>query len=334
MSRNRPNEELAADHDSFLDIVANIVGILIILVMVVSVRAKNAPVETSEVSEPPVDMSVPNATYAGLRQHVARLAVESQQVDHLLAARQQERQSMALMLAASEQELGAQRAKLNERDREFFDLQNELDEARNSLEKVELERIRAAGIEPEIVQVESLPTPISKTVFDKEMHFQLRAGRVAFAPIEDLFEEARQQARQKVWKLDGLPEATETVGPKGGFRMRYTLEKLELPASVRAETGHTGFMIRSKLWELIPTDSSLGEPLETALQPGSQFRRALASMDPKMSTITLWTYPDSFDMFRQLKKELFRLGFATAARPLPAGVRIAGSPNGSRSTAQ
>ena len=41
MTRRSPRENDQPGHDSFLDIVSNIVGILIILVMVTGVRAKN-----------------------------------------------------------------------------------------------------------------------------------------------------------------------------------------------------------------------------------------------------------------------------------------------------
>ena len=55
---------------------------------------------------------------------------------------------------------------------------------------------------------------------------------------------------------------------------------------------------------------------------------------PRDTTITLWVYPDSFDLYRQLKEELHNLGFATAGRPLPEGVLIGGSSDGTRSSAQ
>ena len=93
-------------------------------------------------------------------------------------------------------------------------------------------------------------------------------------------------------------------------------------------------MIRSKLWELIPTSAQLGESLQDAIAEGSRLNARLARLDPESTTITLWTYPDSFEAYATLKQELHRLGFDAAARPLPRGVRIAGSPNGSRSTAQ
>jgi hypothetical protein len=98
--------------------------------------------------------------------------------------------------------------------------------------------------------------------------------------------------------------------------------------------GRSGYVIRSKKWELIPAQSGLGEPVATALTSQSQFNAVLAKFDPKQTTVTLWTYPESFGDYRKIKEELFRRGFATAGRPLPEGMPIGGSPNGTRSSAQ
>jgi hypothetical protein len=60
----------------------------------------------------------------------------------------------------------------------------------------------------------------------------------------------------------------------------------------------------------------------------------LASRKPRETVVTVWVYPDSFEKFRQLKAQLFAEGFLCAARPLPEGVRIGASPQGTRSSAQ
>ena len=87
-------------------------------------------------------------------------------------------------------------------------------------------------------------------------------------------------------------------------------------------------------WTLIPASGYLGEPVEAALSPGSLFLEILAGRRPHSTTVTIWTYPDSFAEFRRIKAELFTRGFATAGRPLPDSVPISGSPHGSRSAAQ
>ena len=86
--------------------------------------------------------------------------------------------------------------------------------------------------------------------------------------------------------------------------------------------------------ELIPDSDDLGEPLRLALDQGSEFRQKLAKILPGRTTITIWVYPDGFDAFREIRKELYRLGYMIAARPLPTGRPITGSPEGSKSAAE
>ena len=63
MTRRRDEAIDAPGTDSFLDVVANLVGILIILVMVIGVRARDAMVEAQAVQETPA--ALPAADVAG-----------------------------------------------------------------------------------------------------------------------------------------------------------------------------------------------------------------------------------------------------------------------------
>jgi len=85
---------------------------------------------------------------------------------------------------------------------------------------------------------------------------------------------------------------------------------------------------------LVPLSQDLGEPADMALAEDSDFRRALRQFRPGRHTVTIWLYGDSFAAFRQVRQELYRLGYAVAARPLPADTPIGGSPEGSKSAAQ
>jgi len=84
----------------------------------------------------------------------------------------------------------------------------------------------------------------------------------------------------------------------------------------------------------LPVADQLGEPLDVAMQEGSMFRHALAKLRPGRHTVTIWVYPDSFEEFRKVQKELYAIGFSVAARPLSHGTPISGSPQGSKSAAQ
>ena len=84
----------------------------------------------------------------------------------------------------------------------------------------------------------------------------------------------------------------------------------------------------------MPVSDDLGELVKTALQPNSQFQARLGIEDPQNTTITVWVYPDSFEQFHSLKSQLYKQGFLTAARPMPAGRLMGGSPRGTRSAAE
>ncbi|MFP6659051.1 MAG: hypothetical protein VB853_12795 [Pirellulales bacterium] len=333
-SRRGDAESAGQDHDSFLDIVANIVGILIILVMVVTVRAKDAPlpiVENESVQTTQVDLAAPSSKLKMLGAVVEDSAAEIRNLDRVLVTRAAERDAMSTVVVAEENKIAQRREELDSERRAVFDIQRRMNDAQIRLAKLELQRIHLAGTETSTVQIESLPTPLSRTVLGDEVHFQLRGKRLAHIPLKQLVDEARSQLRHKLWKLDGLPEVTEIVGPREGFRIRYTLEKRSIYDAVN---DRGGYEIRAKYWEAIPVTGQLGEPVEAAFAPHSKFRRILSGINVRDDTITVWTYPDSFDEFRRLKKELYSLGFSVAGRPLPEGVPIAGSPSGSRSAAQ
>ena len=108
--------------------------------------------------------------------------------------------------------------------------------------------------------------------------------------------------------------------------MRYMIERV-------GSTGQ-GTLVGVTQWQLLPSAPRMGETLEEALQSPSEFTLGLAGHSPRDTTITLWVYPDSFEAYRTLKKELYRAGYATAGRPLPDGVLIGASPMGTKSAAQ
>jgi len=241
---------------------------------------------------------------------------------------------LATAVSALEQRIQSRRRKLDARSEEQFDLARRLSEARFHLEELSRQRAQAETAPTEPTVVESYPTPLSRTVDGREAHFQLRSSLVRFIPLEKLLEEFTSDARRQAYKLLDQPELTGTIGPEGGFRLRYTLERVDLSPEMAAATGRGGSLVRLRRWTLIPASAQLGETVETALLEGSEFRKALSKLRPRRTTITIWTYPDSFAAFRRLKKELYHLGFSTAGRPLPHGTPISGSPEGTKSAEQ
>ncbi len=336
----RPTREDTATpgHDSFLDIVANIVGILIILVIVAGLRARNATVEAASsdrgiLAEIKV-LRQEQSTAESMRRDILGAAARIQDLTRERMVRQLERDFVATAVAARQHEIESRRSRLDAESQAAYDLRLQLSEAKWQLEELRDQRAAVGSAEAAPIRIASYPTPLSKTVDGREAHFQLRAGRVVFIPLDDLLDSFKREARENAYKLLNRRELTDTVGPEGGFRLRYTLERQEVTEETARGTVRTGSFARLSRWTLTADSSQLGEPVEAALAEGSRFRQALSQFDAKRATVTIWTYPDSFTEFRQLKKELYNLGFAAAGRPLPHGVPIGGSPQGSKSAAE
>ena len=336
MPRSSRQNADAPSHDSFLDIVANMVGILIILVMVVGVRAKNAPVaaipggdaqQTQELEED-------RAVEESLRGEALGAAAEIRKLEQETLLQRRSRGAMAVLVSGLEDKIRVRREQMNAEQQELFDLGRSVSQSRFQLEELDRQRARAENTQPETIVIESYPTPLSKTVSGREAHFQLRGGRIALIPLETLVQRLKQSVERQKYKLLNQTELTDTVGPLGGFRLRYTLDRYDVSAEMAVMTGRSGSYARLRRWTLIPLSSRLGETVEMALAEGSEFRRTVSKLRPGQTAITIWVYQDSFASFRRIKKELYLLGFSVAARPLPQGTPISGSPEGSKSAAQ
>jgi hypothetical protein len=177
-------------------------------------------------------------------------------------------------------------------------------------------------------------SPVARPVADDEYHFELRHGRITFIDLDKLMKLTRSDAQMRVRMSDRAGVVSSKVGPVGAFSLAY-----ELAPSVASDL--EGLIERRAIrhyelagWELIPESDLRGETYEAARQPISEFTMALNRINPNRATITLWIYPDSFGIYRRLRDDLTRRGFSIAARPLPAGLSIRGSPMGSQSAAQ
>ncbi|MGD0656014.1 MAG: hypothetical protein ABSA16_16890 [Thermoguttaceae bacterium] len=325
----------AVNPDSFLDIVASVVSIMIIMVVMEGSRIKNAPVQAAIRGDPlTAELEKDAREEQSLEGDILNSAEEIERLNREAATRSVQRDMLATTVSALEQKIESHRRQLDEQKRQRFDLARSLSESRFELDELAKARQQAETAESAPIVLENYPTPISRAVDSNEAHFQLSGGSIIHIPLQELLDQFQTDAQRKVYKLRELPEITETIGPVDGFRLKYTLERHDMtPEEVKA-TGRMGSYVELKKWTLIPVVDALGEPSEAALGEGSAFRKALSKLRPGQHTVTIWTYEDSFDAFRQIRKELYRLGFTTAARPLPLGRPITGSPEGSKSAAQ
>ena len=326
--------------DSFLDIVANLVGILIILVMVIGVNAKDAMLDVAPTDEPSPIAMPPAIDVEGARAAAAAVESDIHQIDAKIkrqefdiAFRRAERERVQLIVQAAEEQLAERREQLASDERERFDARSDIVKTEAELNQIADQIASLQTAEAPVGVVEHLPTPMAKTVFGRELHVSLRRGKLTVIPCDELVAQLKEDAPRRARRLQDRDEITETLGPVGGFWMKYTLVRKRQAVSTRFGVS-VQHGIELDHFVLLPVADDLGEELPLAVTPGSDFRAVLDSHDPSSTTITVWTYPDSYEEFRALKQSLYSKGYLLASRPLPEGFPIGGSPNGLRSAAQ
>ena len=331
MARPKHEEDLTAGQDSFLDVITNIVGILIILVMVVGGRVGQmglnaAPKAAARAAELESELGRMEKELATAEGEIAELAAQGQSITLATAAAADAQMRLATAAAAVKVEVedrkrgvDASRARAAESAARKKDLEVEI-------EKCTLELEGLVHLPAQTKEVLAYPTPIGRTVTGDELHFRLDGGRIAYIPLTELFELAKAQTQRKGGSIASMSNRIETVGPVQGFSLDYVIE-----AKIDQARGQV--LIRSREWVVRPMAGHTGESVEEALRADSKLFRVLASVTPD-TTVTLWTYPDSFAAFRALREELHRRGLPTAGRPLPDGAPIGGSADGSKSVVQ
>ena len=195
----------------------------------------------------------------------------------------------------------------------------------------------------ELAALERVPVPKAQAILAKsavakptdgaEFHFEVRRNRVAFIDLDRLTDMVKADARSKL--RGGIPRGRVggTVGPAGSFSLRYEMGRT-VPDALAELLDAREASYNLLGWEVVPGGPNRGEPLEATRSPSSSYARAVHRLVPGRDTITMWIYPDGFALYRQLRDELHARGFLVAARPLPEGLTIKGSPSGSLSAGQ
>jgi chorismate mutase len=337
MRRPRIDDDRSAGQDSFLDVVTNIVGILIILVMVIGAQVRqlvltpppapaDATAATAEAERLAAEIETLGATVASAESEIEELQFQIKSVAVEAAAAAQGRVEIATLVAAAKHELGQMKAAADsarvtaaERTARRQRLAAEIHQCRLETEGV----VHAAATTEEVL---AYPTPIGRTVNGDEIHFRLAEGRIAYVPLEELFELAKTHTRRNSDSLQDLAARIVTVGPTRDFNLDYVVE-------TKIDRARGQVLVRSREWVVRPVHPGVGETFTAALETGSRFRAVLGGVKPD-TTVTLWCYPDSFEGYRAIRAELHRLGVPTAGRPLPDGAPIGGSTEGSKSVVQ
>lgn len=297
-----------------------------------------APVEESP-DEPPAEVAAVPAPPPLDRVAVAQAeaSLDSASRDRARAEARAEAAKRRLEAAASEAALEASRArKLGFRVHDPS-AQIARASARGGFLKAERDRLKS-----EVASLRSLPLPKATTILSKnpvsqpaggdEFHFELRRQRVSYVNLNRLLELAKSDAQVRIRMVDRRGMISSEVGPVGSFSLAYVLGRAQPGIDELMERNSIRFDLRG--WEVIPASEKRGETFEATRNPISQYSMAIKRLTPGRSVVTMWVYPDSFRLFRQLRDELNAHGFSVAGRPLPEGMTIRGSPMGSVSATQ
>lgn len=338
MRRGAKTEVEAPGQDSFLDVVCNLVGILIVLVMLIAAQAKRgmiaaatAPPADTVAAEYEKDAKEAEHTAAAIEASVRDLQTRIDRQNLEAASRQAERDQYQLLVTVAEQRLAEHREQLSARDRERYDLERQLVQSKGDLERMQALQVSLTRKKPQVL--EHLPTPMARTVFGTEIHFRLLGHRLAYVPWDEVLERMKADAPRHVNKLKDTPRMEFSLPVIAGFGSRYVLRRAEVEVETRIGTARQSGVELEQVY-MVDVEQNLGQPMSEVFSPSSELFSRLSGTKPQNTTITIWVYPDSFDDYRSLKSELFKRGFLTAARPMPMGEPIAGSPSGSRSSAE
>jgi hypothetical protein len=194
-----------------------------------------------------------------------------------------------------------------------------------------LEETQQAALPKERIQHRL--SPVTKPVEKGELHFRISRGRISEIPLEDLLDRLKDQVMARRSTVMRFNQYEGTVGPVRGYTMTYTVEK-EGPSTLEAlQNGDGRTRVNVSRWKIDPDASLMDESFEEAVRPGSNYRQTIETAAPD-TVVTMWIYPDSFKGFGTLREVAHGLQLRVAARPLPEGTPIVGSPSGSKSTAQ
>lgn len=363
MSKKRGEEHFGSD--AFLDVLANMVGILIILIVVSGIRASRMPPPSSlqsEVSTPAPVVSPPVETPAEpepapiavvppplpeieeqtaeeiarakeLEAELAKLADEARARKAALQKLLADEEAARRQLGVRKRALAEDTAELSDNKRRLVGLDLAVGEQRQKLSGLIAEFEEVKDAKAPVVQVKHKLTPISQAIAGEELHFRLAANKVAVVPLEQLIDRLKTQIERQKDMLARFRQHQGTVGPVNGFSLNYVVERQSVSVMEELRHGSGMFRISVSMWQLAPEPDLESETAEQALKSGSQFTSALLRAPPK-SSLTFWVYPDSFALFRQLQAAAQAEGFVVSARPLPFGIPIAGSPHGTRSAGQ
>jgi len=349
--RRSPRREIAFSFDSFLDLVANVIGIIIRLILVawVGARAYQAALEKAAQKEPaqtaaegkplpadPLQRELDKARQE-LEQARAEMLEKLKALDSVEEEKNKVRREL-VQVSLAKAGLERDRLALEEAARNKTPIKADftMSELRQRSQEI-IKQIQAVEKLPTLNKTLRYHTPVSKPVHTDELMFECRRGRVTYIDLPAFMAEIQRNLQDMGQQLRSQWQVSAVAGPVGAFRLHYMVERQrDLLNSVIGGSFPTGsgYSYGVSEWVVEPVKEIRGEPLPNALAPGSEFRRIIEAGVPQQTVVTFWVYADSFAIFRELLDFLYERGLEVAGRPMPDDAAIAANRHGTKSRGQ
>ncbi len=303
--------------DSLLDTMANVTGILVVMLAVVQISSGDAVGRLHALLDErpeltPASLAAATEQAAAIRAELAPLAAQGQE---LAGRRQQAQETLASLradtaglreeiAAASAGGPEALRARLREATAREQALRGDL--ARAKEEQSALRDQAAAAARPQRRSVR-LPDPRPAPAGAREVPVLVRYGRALVIDDQTLLDELyRGVERALNVPLDGLSLSLLPLSQRA--RLRSHFDRLPIGADgLRWRiTGEGADLAAILEWRR----RTLGETAEELAQPSSEFQRELRRTSPNRAFLRYLVWADSFDAYLAARRASDGAGFA------------------------
>lgn len=202
------------------------------------------------------------------------------------------------------------RSQLRTVEQEISDLDGSLEQLRGEVDEL-LERVESAqppqpAADPEPKEPEDRkqvyyrPPKLQETTKSPDLIIICENGRVSVADLVAINAEAKRR---------GAISASTVIVPSSGD-FDYKIDVLNLGVFISATE------------ELVRKERRLGESVDAALRPDSEYRRALQRTDAENAYLQFAVYPDSHETFRAAREAAWDADFDLNWLPMSTGETI------------
>ena len=289
-----PKRASGENVDSLLDTMANVVGILIVMMAVTQLTVNDA-MKRIQVWETEESGVLRQATQGAEDELAKRAGIDLSQtlelgrlLDHIRALRESGTRTDTATLSA---EVARNRLRVRQ-------LEASLAEGEQQLANLQIRlRESQSRSEEEGIQVR-LPDPLPPPPGAKRLIMIARHGRAFDPRLDQMWQEARGIIRRAPRPLARYFDAYDV----GNEMLRWRI----------AGQGSDGLVHRLD-WR----STEVGETASEIRRPGSRMRAALAEHDAKRRFIHFWVWGDSFEAYLEARRVAEEAGFKVGWQPIP-----------------